>query len=49
MFERAGIDISGISEAVTATAPVLHAARAIGIPVVYLKIIGSANALESAA
>lgn len=38
MFERAGIDISGISEAVTATAPVLHAARAIGIPVVYLKM-----------
>lgn len=38
MFERAGIDISGISEAVAATAPVLRAARALGIPVVYLKM-----------
>jgi len=38
MFERAGIDVSGISAAVTATAPVLRAARAAGVPVVYLKM-----------
>lgn len=38
MFARAGIDISGISEAASATAPVLRAARAVGIPVVYLKM-----------
>ena len=38
MFERAGIDISGIAAAAAATRPVLRAARAAGIPVVYLKM-----------
>ena len=38
MFERAGIEVSGISAAVAATAPVLRAARAAGIPVIYLKM-----------
>jgi ureidoacrylate peracid hydrolase len=38
MFERAGIDISGIAAAVEATRPVLSVARAAGIPVVYLKM-----------
>jgi ureidoacrylate peracid hydrolase len=36
MFERAGIDISGIAAAAEATRSVLDAARAAGIPVVYL-------------
>src|SRR5476651_1882127 len=38
MFERAGIDISGIAAAAQATRPVLAAARAAGIPVVYLNM-----------
>jgi ureidoacrylate peracid hydrolase len=38
MFERAGIDISGIAAAADATQPVLRAARAAAIPVVYLKM-----------
>jgi ureidoacrylate peracid hydrolase len=38
MFERAGIDISGIRKAVQPTARVLAAARASGIKVVYLKM-----------
>src|SRR5262245_15547260 len=38
MFERAGIDISGIQKAVQPTARVLDAARKAGIKVVYLKM-----------
>jgi ureidoacrylate peracid hydrolase len=38
MFERAGIDITGIREAAVATKPVLHAARAAGLPVIYVKM-----------
>jgi len=38
MFERAGIDISGIQKAVPPTARVLDVARAAGIKVVYLKM-----------
>lgn len=38
MFDRAGIDISGIAAAAHATRPVLDAARAAGIPVVYLNM-----------
>jgi ureidoacrylate peracid hydrolase len=38
MFERAGIDISGIRAAVEATRSVLDAARTADIPVVYLKM-----------
>jgi ureidoacrylate peracid hydrolase len=38
MFERAGIDISGIQEAVPPTARVLESARKAGIKVVYLKM-----------
>jgi ureidoacrylate peracid hydrolase len=38
MFDRAGIDISGIQEAVAPTARVLAAARRAGIKVVYLKM-----------
>lgn len=38
MFDRAGIDISGIRAAVPPTARVLTAARAAGIPVIYLKM-----------
>jgi len=38
MFDRAGIDISGIAAAAHATRPVLDAARAKGIPVVYLNM-----------
>jgi ureidoacrylate peracid hydrolase len=38
MFERAGIDISGIAAAAVATRPVLRAAREAGIPVVYVKM-----------
>jgi ureidoacrylate peracid hydrolase len=39
MFERAGIDISGIAAAARATRPVLDAVRAAGIPVVYLNML----------
>lgn len=38
MFDSAGIDISGIAAAAQATRPVLDAARAAGIPVVYLNM-----------
>jgi ureidoacrylate peracid hydrolase len=38
MFERAGIDISGIKKAVAPTADVLEAARTAGIKVIYLKM-----------
>lgn len=38
MFDRAGIDISGIEAAVPPTARALAAARAAGIPVVYLQM-----------
>ena len=38
MFERAGIDISGIQRAVVPTAGVLNVARRAGISVVYLKM-----------
>src|SRR4051812_39636847 len=38
MFERAGIDISGIAAAARATRPVLTAVRAAGIPVVYVNM-----------
>jgi ureidoacrylate peracid hydrolase len=38
MFDRAGIDISGIAAAAEATRPVLDAARATGVPVVYLNM-----------
>jgi len=38
MFERAGIDISGIRKAVAPTARVLAAARRAGVRVVYLKM-----------
>ena len=38
MFDRAGIDISGIAAAAQATRPVLDAARTAGIPVVYLNM-----------
>lgn len=38
MFERAGINISGIQAAVAPTARVLAAARSAAIPIVYLKM-----------
>lgn len=38
MFDRAGIDISGIQEAVAPTARVLASARHAGIKIVYLKM-----------
>ena len=38
MFDRAGIDISGIQKAVAPTARTLAAARKAGIPIVYLKM-----------
>ncbi len=38
MFERAGIDISGIQKAVGPTAKVLAAARKAGVKIVYLKM-----------
>jgi ureidoacrylate peracid hydrolase len=38
MFERAGIDISGIQKAVAPTAKVLDSARQSGIPIFYLKM-----------
>lgn len=37
MFDRAGIDISGIGAAATATLRVLEASRDAGLPVVYVK------------
>ena len=38
MFDRAGIDISGIQEAVGPTAKVLVAARKLEIKIIYLKM-----------
>jgi ureidoacrylate peracid hydrolase len=38
MFDRAGIDISGIQEAVAPTARVLESARRTGLKIVYLKM-----------
>lgn len=38
MFDRAGIDISGIVAAVAPTARVIAAARSAGMPIVYLKM-----------
>src|SRR6476646_8861253 len=38
MFDRAGIDISGIQEAVGLTARVLAPARGLGIKIIYLKM-----------
>ncbi|HKU13485.1 MAG TPA: cysteine hydrolase [Steroidobacteraceae bacterium] len=38
MFDRAGIDISGIQKAVAPTARALAAARRAGMPVIYLKM-----------
>ncbi|WP_281061397.1 MULTISPECIES: hypothetical protein [unclassified Mesorhizobium] len=38
MFDRAGIDISGIQRAVGPTARVIAAARDLRMPVVYLKM-----------
>jgi ureidoacrylate peracid hydrolase len=38
MFDRAGIDISGIQRAVGPTASVIAAARDLRMPVVYLKM-----------
>ncbi len=38
MFDRAGIDISGIQEAIAPTARVLASARRAGIKIVYLKM-----------
>ena len=38
MFDRAGIDISGIAAAVARTQPVLQAARETGLPVIYLNM-----------
>src|SRR6476660_280495 len=38
MFERAGIDITGIQKAVVSTAKVLAAAREAGIHIIYLKM-----------
>ena len=38
MFDRAGIDISGIQRAVAPTARVLAAARRMGIKIIYLKM-----------
>ena len=38
MFDRAGIDISGIQRAVAPTAKVLAAARAAGVRIIYLKM-----------
>src|SRR5207253_4957619 len=38
MFDRAGIDVSGIAAAAQATRPVLDAARAAEIPVIYLNM-----------
>jgi ureidoacrylate peracid hydrolase len=38
MFDRAGIDISGIQAAIVPTARAINAARKAGIPVIYLKM-----------
>jgi ureidoacrylate peracid hydrolase len=43
MFDRAGIDISGIGAAVGMTARVLAAARAAGVPVIYLTMEHAPN------
>ena len=38
MFDRAGIDISGIQAAIAPTGRAIEAARRSGIPVIYLKM-----------
>jgi ureidoacrylate peracid hydrolase len=38
MFDRAGIDISGIRKAVGPTVKILAAARSLGIKIIYLKM-----------
>ncbi len=38
MFDRAGIDISGIKKVISPCASVIAAARLVGIPIVYLKM-----------
>jgi hypothetical protein len=38
MFDRAGIDISGIRKAIAPTALTIFAARQADIPIVYLKM-----------
>jgi ureidoacrylate peracid hydrolase len=38
MFDRAGIDISAIRDAIAPTCKALDAARSVGIPIVYLKM-----------
>ena len=38
MFDRAGIDISGIQKAVGSTLKILAAARKMGIKIIYLKM-----------
>lgn len=43
MFDRAGIDISGIAAAAASTRSVLRSARGAGIPVVYLKMAHMAD------
>ena len=55
MFDRAGIDISGIREAIAPTASVISAARGARIPIVYLKMayhadlsdLGAADSVNS--
>ncbi len=56
MFDRAGIDISGIQRAIAPTAKVLDSARAAGLKIVYLKMgfrpdlsdLGTANSTNRA-
>src|SRR5438093_11679728 len=43
MFDRAGIDISGVQKAVAPTARVLASARRAGIKIVYLKMRSGAE------
>lgn len=47
MFDRAGVDISGIQAAVAPTARVLAAARRVGLKVVYLKMGFQADLSDS--
>src|SRR5438552_13085776 len=47
MFDRAGIDIAGIEEAAENTRAVLGAARAAGLPVVYLTMEHSADLADA--
>jgi ureidoacrylate peracid hydrolase len=47
MFERAGIDISGIEAATDTTRGALNTARAAGIPIVYLKMEHPADLMNA--